>query len=111
MEETKAPSLPPASQDTELSPTTAASASQKSASHSRLYPAIPTFIIENEGRKRIYVTGDEGFVSIIAQTDADHYEPLAKLMTRLGARNSLFVPELDRFLLRFPVKDKIGQNC
>jgi hypothetical protein len=56
----------------------------------------------DEARKRIYVTGDEGFISIITQTDADHYEPMAKLRTRPGARNSLFVPELDRFFVAVP---------
>jgi DNA-binding beta-propeller fold protein YncE len=56
----------------------------------------------DEARKRIYVTGDEGFISIIAQADADHYEAMAKLRTRPGARNSLFVPELDRFFVAVP---------
>jgi DNA-binding beta-propeller fold protein YncE len=56
----------------------------------------------DEARKRIYVTGDEGFISIIAQADADHYEPVAKLRTRPGARNSLFVPELGRFFVAVP---------
>jgi DNA-binding beta-propeller fold protein YncE len=56
----------------------------------------------DEERKRIYVTGDEGFISIIAQTDADHYEPMANLRTRAGARNSLFVPELGRFFVAVP---------
>jgi len=56
----------------------------------------------DEARKRIYVTGDEGFISVIAQADADHYEPVAKLRTRPGARNSLFVPELDRFFVAVP---------
>ena len=41
-------------------------------------------------------------VAGIAQADADHYEPLAKLKTRPGARNSLFVPELDRFFVAVP---------
>jgi DNA-binding beta-propeller fold protein YncE len=56
----------------------------------------------DEARKRIYVTGDEGFISIIAQADADHYEPMGKLRTRPGARNSLFVPELGRFFVAVP---------
>jgi hypothetical protein len=56
----------------------------------------------DEARKRIYVTGDEGFISVIAQTDADHYEPMAKIKTRAGARNSLFVPELNRFFVGAP---------
>jgi DNA-binding beta-propeller fold protein YncE len=60
----------------------------------------------DEVRKRIYVTGDEGFISVIAQADADHYEQLAKLRTRPGARNSLFVPELDRFFVAVPSEGK-----
>jgi DNA-binding beta-propeller fold protein YncE len=57
--------------------------------------------------KRIYVTGDEGFISVIAQADADHYEPMAKIKTRPGARNSLFVPELNRFFVGAP---SVGQQ-
>jgi DNA-binding beta-propeller fold protein YncE len=60
----------------------------------------------DEAHKRIYVTGDEGFISVVAQTDADHYEPIAKLRTRPGARNSLFVPELDRFFVAVPSEGK-----
>jgi len=60
----------------------------------------------DEARKRIYVTGDEGFISIIAQADADHYESMAKLRTRPGARNSLFVPELGRFFVAVPSEGK-----
>src|ERR1700680_2600403 len=60
----------------------------------------------DEAHKRIYVTGDEGFISVIAQTDADHYEPMAKLKTRPGARNSLFVPELGRFFVAVPSEGK-----
>ncbi len=59
-------------------------------------------------RKRIYVTGDEGFISVIAQADADHYEPMAKIRTRPGARNSLFVPELNRFFVGVPSDGQQG---
>src|SRR5207302_672998 len=38
------------------------------------------------GRKRIYVPGGEGFISVIQQIDADHYRPLAKIPTPVGAR-------------------------
>src|SRR3989475_10017908 len=31
------------------------------------------------GRKRIYVPGGEGFITVIQQTDADHYQALAKI--------------------------------
>jgi hypothetical protein len=33
----------------------------------------------DSARKRIYVTGEEGFISVIAQVDADHYEAIAKI--------------------------------
>src|SRR5580700_2908252 len=33
------------------------------------------------GRKRIYVPGGEGFLSVIQQTDADHYQALARIPT------------------------------
>jgi DNA-binding beta-propeller fold protein YncE len=52
--------------------------------------------------KRIYVTGDEGFISVIAQADADQYEPMAKIRTRPRARNSIFVPELNRLFVGVP---------
>ena len=35
-------------------------------------------------RKRIYVPGGEGYVSVFQQRDADHYELLAKIPTRLA---------------------------
>jgi hypothetical protein len=56
----------------------------------------------DSAHKRIYVTGEEGFISVIAQVDADHYEAIAKIKTRPGARNSLFVPELNRFFVGVP---------
>jgi len=47
-------------------------------------------------RKRVYVSGAEGFVSVFQQDDPDHYTPLAKIPTGKGAATSTFVPELDR---------------
>src|SRR6202140_5581790 len=38
------------------------------------------------GRKRIYAPGGEGFISVIQQTDADHYQALARIPTTIGAR-------------------------
>ena len=42
----------------------------------------------DSARKRIYVTGGEGYISVFQQKDADHYEPLAKIPSALGARTS-----------------------
>ncbi len=39
-------------------------------------------------RKRIYVTGGEGFVSVYQQEDPDHYQSLAQVPTAVGARTS-----------------------
>jgi len=56
-------------------------------------------------RKRLYVSGGEGFVDVFQQQDADHYLPLARIPTRPIARTSLFVPELNRYYVAVPRKD------
>lgn len=43
---------------------------------------------------RIYVPGGVGFISVIQQKDADHYELIAKVPTAAGAKTALLVPEL-----------------
>jgi DNA-binding beta-propeller fold protein YncE len=56
-------------------------------------------------RKRLYVTGGEGFIDVFRQQDADHYAPLARIPTRPIARTSLFVPELNRYYIAVPRRD------
>lgn len=56
-------------------------------------------------RRRIYISGGEGFVSVITQRDADHYEPVEKMATAPGARTSFFSPELRRLYLAVPRRD------
>ncbi|TAM79736.1 MAG: YncE family protein [Acidobacteria bacterium] len=51
---------------------------------------------------RIYITVGEGFISVLAQRDADHYEPIAKIPTASGARTSFFSPELGRLYVAVP---------
>ena len=41
-------------------------------------------------RKRIYVSGGEGFISVFRQDDVDHYELMAKIPTAVGARTSAY---------------------
>lgn len=53
-------------------------------------------------RHRIYVSGGEGAISIVRQANANHYRLLSTLPTALGARTSLFVPQLNRFYLAVP---------
>jgi DNA-binding beta-propeller fold protein YncE len=60
------------------------------------------------GRKRIYVPGGEGFITVIQQTDADHYQPSAKIPTTIGARAGLWYEKRDRFYLAVPASSKQG---
>ena len=60
------------------------------------------------GRKRIYVPGGEGYISVIQQIDADHYRPLANIPTTVGARTGLWYEKRDRFYLAVPASSKQG---
>lgn len=53
-------------------------------------------------RKRLYVSCSEGFLMVIGQKDADHYEVLEKIPTAKDARTCLFVPEKNRLYLAVP---------
>lgn len=61
-------------------------------------------IYYDAARQRIYVSGGGGAISVIAQTDAKHYQTLATISTAPGARTSLFVPEFDRFYSAVPAR-------
>jgi DNA-binding beta-propeller fold protein YncE len=65
-------------------------------------------IYYDSGRKRIYVPGGEGFITVIQQTDPDHYQPLAKIPTTIGARTGLWFAKRDRFYLAVPASSKQG---
>ena len=58
-------------------------------------------------RKRIYVPGGEGHISVFQQKDADHYELVAKIPTAVGARTAGYFGKMgkkgfDRFYLAVP---------
>jgi len=59
-------------------------------------------------RKRIYAPGGEGFISVVQQIDADHYQSLAKIPTTIGARTGLWYEKRDRFYLAVPASSKQG---
>lgn len=54
-------------------------------------------------RQRAYVSCGEGFIDIF-DTNGATYERIGHVPTASGARTSLFVPELDRFLLAVPAR-------
>ena len=62
----------------------------------------------DSGRKSIYVPGGEGFISVIRQSDPDHYESVAKIPTTTGARTGLWFEKRDRFFLAVPATSKQG---
>jgi DNA-binding beta-propeller fold protein YncE len=59
-------------------------------------------------RKRIYVSGGEGYVSVFQQKDPDHYEPLAKVPSAVGARTAGYFGKgtkgLERFFVAVPAR-------
>ncbi|HEY3245381.1 MAG TPA: hypothetical protein VGM03_18725, partial [Phycisphaerae bacterium] len=59
-------------------------------------------VFYDAARGRIYISGGEGYISIIDQIDADHYRPVAKLPTASGARTSLLSPDGTRLYLAVP---------
>lgn len=64
-------------------------------------------------RKRVYVTGGEGYVSVFSQDDPNHYNLLAKVPTALGARTAGYFGRLgkkgfDRLYVAVPARAKRG---
>jgi DNA-binding beta-propeller fold protein YncE len=55
-------------------------------------------------RKRIYVIGAEGFISVFQQNDADHYELISNVPSGIGIRTGYFYTKRDRFYVGVPAK-------
>ena len=53
-------------------------------------------------RKRLYVSGGDGFIDVFQHEDADRLVRIARVPTAAGARTSLFVPDQDRLYLAVP---------
>jgi DNA-binding beta-propeller fold protein YncE len=56
-------------------------------------------------RQLIYISCGTGYIDVVRQKDADHYERIERLPTAKGAATSLFSAELDRFFLAVPAQD------
>jgi DNA-binding beta-propeller fold protein YncE len=57
-------------------------------------------------RKRLYVTGGEGYIDVFQQNDADHLTRIAHQESAPGARTSLFVPDQGRLYLAVPQRGR-----
>ena len=53
-------------------------------------------------RKRLYVSGGEGFIDVFQNQDANRFARVAHIATAAGARTSLFVPDQNRLYLAVP---------
>ena len=53
-------------------------------------------------RKRLYVSGGEGFIDVFQQEDGNRFGRIAHVATAAGARTSLFVSEQNRLYLAVP---------
>lgn len=53
-------------------------------------------------RKRLYVTGGDGFIDVFEEPAANRFTRTAHLQTAAGARTSLFVPDQNRLYLAVP---------
>src|SRR5260370_11281954 len=53
-------------------------------------------------RKRLYVSGGEGYIDVFQQEDATRFTRAAHMATAAGARTSLFVPEQNRLYRAVP---------
>jgi DNA-binding beta-propeller fold protein YncE len=86
-------------------------------SSGRLVAALPTVqdsddLYYDSARKRLYISGGEGYISVIRQDDADHYRLLAKVQTAIGARTAGYFGKgrkgFDRFYLAVPARADHG---
>jgi YVTN family beta-propeller protein len=55
----------------------------------------------DDAAKRLYVTGGEGSISVI-ECDNNHYRHLTDIPTAVGARTSLFIPEMKLLYVAVP---------
>src|SRR5712675_42645 len=60
------------------------------------------------GRKRIYVAGGEGFLSVVQQVDPDHYTDMGKFATALGTRTGVWYEKRDRLYIAATPSGTLG---
>lgn len=66
----------------------------------------------DSARKRVYVTGGEGYITVLQQHDPDHYSVLAKVPSALGARTAGYFGKgkkgFDRLYVAVPARANHG---
>ena len=55
-------------------------------------------------RKRIYVIGGEGFISVFQQADPEHYALIQSVPSTIGVRTGYWFAKRDRFYVGVPAK-------
>jgi hypothetical protein len=61
-------------------------------------------------RGRVYVIGGEGFIDVLQQKDADHYDRIARYATPPGTRTGLFVPDWGKLFAAVPHRGQQGSE-
>jgi hypothetical protein len=56
-------------------------------------------------RKRIYVLGAQGFISVFQENDPDHYELIENVPSNVGVRTGYFYAKRDRLYVGVPAHD------
>jgi DNA-binding beta-propeller fold protein YncE len=65
-------------------------------------------IFYDSGRKRVYIAGGEGFLSVVQQVDPDHYTDMGKFATALGTRTGVWYEKRDRLYIAAPPSGLLG---
>lgn len=58
-------------------------------------------------RKRIYIIGAEGFISVFQQKDPDHYHLIENVPSGIGVRTGYFFAKRDRLYVGVPAKGNV----
>jgi DNA-binding beta-propeller fold protein YncE len=53
-------------------------------------------VVWDETHRRVYVTGGEGYISVIQQADADHYAETGRILSAPGAKTAILTPDAKR---------------
>jgi len=53
-------------------------------------------------RRRVYVIGGQGFISVVQQDDSDHYHLVANVPSAIGVRTGFFYVKRDRLYVGLP---------